>query len=794
MRYRLIIVFSVLAIWANAQQESLENENVKVVVHENGTISSLLFKQTGYKAEFLSGDYLGPSWYVQVDGKTLELPSRPMGEHEFRTYYDNLEMRLQYQLEGDRFLIVASITNNQKTPVQPDKIGLRLGVNTYMDKYPDWEDKLFPTLLRSEKSHFWGYFMSPLGKIVTVSSPDPIASWSHDYSISWGEPPYSFYGHRVNSANLDLVNRLPLPERHPQDLYQLKPGEKRIFRIYLDEVDGLENIGAAVNQVTQAPFIQIASTSGEVGKPMTFSILGNEKPIVELIEPNGTKLLLETNGTANDLYRYTVEAPQTVGLYTIRASSTNGKTSEATFYVRKPYSWYMDKAMKAVMDYPQKASVTHCESWYGFYTTYAGGKHLKGNAHIAPANGAFQEIFPLVIDPVSVVPQFDVWRIQNTSSMIGILVDRYELYGERTDLERCLKLSDVLLDAQASNGSYVARHNGKSVHYTSVIYIAKSLMELLDVLEPLKNENNSYKKKYDVLYESVEKAMDELVRNKTNIETEGQHTFEDGMISCSALQLGKFALMQTNSKKREKYQLVAAELLEQHRCLQQLVIPDARMRSGSLRFWEAQYDVVMANNFFNSPHGWSSWSTYAKYYLYLLTGDTVYLQRTFNGLDAAMQMIDLESGELRWAFMVNPFVEVTQIDRNIQGATPLDYPGKHYHALEHAHKRYIHGEDYVDMVSDWFFPNANDNDVHEHFKCLEEVALGKCYVAEKPDGTWLAYNCSVTQNGNTLTVTPSEAIVEKLHLNLTSAYTVNVKFAKNPMTKKAAKGMTWIGG
>ena len=34
----------------------------------------------------------------------------------------------------------------------------------------------------------------------------------------------------------------------------------------------------------------------------------------------------------------------------------------------------MQKAMQAVLDFPQKASRLHCEAWYGFFTTYSGGK------------------------------------------------------------------------------------------------------------------------------------------------------------------------------------------------------------------------------------------------------------------------------------------------------------------------------------------------------------------------------------------------------------------------------------
>jgi len=256
--------------------------------------------------------------------------------------------------------------------------------------------------------------------------------------------------------------------------------------------------------------------------------------------------------------------------------------------------------------------------------------------------------------------------------------------------------------------------------------------------------------------------------------------------------LAAFALMQDDKRERQKYQNIAQHMLEQHRSLEQLVIPDARMRSGSLRFWEAQYDVLMANNFFNSPHGWSSWTTYATYYLYLLTGRVDYLVRTFNGLDAAMQMIDLESGELKWAFMVNPFVEVVQMRENIVGATVYNVPGKHYNARENGHTEYIMGEGYVDMVSHWFFANSNDNDVHEHFKCLEEIAIDKAYIVELENGDFLTYNCTAVRDSDAIEVHPNEDLISKIHYNFKGTYRLLVQTEKASKTKEAASKMGWF--
>jgi hypothetical protein len=780
----LLIGFGILS--AFSQDSKLENNEWELCIDDLGNIKSIHYKESGNTFKFYNESFRGPSWYLNLEDTIIEPRSKQVARNRFETSIENVDLSLEYIDENGKLLIVARIVNNQNVPFQPNKLGLRLGVDTYMDHYPDWEEKVFPTLLRCESTHFWGYFMGTTGKILVIGSPDAIASWSHDYSKSWGTPPYQYNGHRITSVNLDLINELPLPKRHPQNLWQILPGETKTFRIYLEEVNSLNHINETVSEITQAPTIDIQHTTCTVNEKMDFSVLSDDYQSVNVCSPNGvcSPIMAESKDGGISFYSYTNTKIE--GLYTVRASGSNGKYSEACFYVRKPYGWYMQRAMQAVIDYPQKASTSHCESWYGFYTAFAGGKHFPNAKMIPEANDQFAKIFPIVFDINKFEPVAIKHRIQNVSSMIGILTDRYELFRDENDLRKALKLSDYLLQAQTPDGAYRAGNT----HYTSVIYIAKSLMELLDVIEPLR-EKPEYASYYQRIYSSVEKAMNELVINKSDIQTEGEQTFEDGMIACSALQLGQFALMQSDYSKRENYIEAATELLTQHQCLEQLIIPDARMRSSSLRFWEAQYDVMMDNNFFNSPHGWSSWSTYANYYLYLLTYDVKYLVRAFNGLDAAMQMINLE-GELRWAFAVNPYLKVTQINTNLEGATPLDFKGIHYHAKQYPNSTYVIGEQYVNMVSDWFFPNANDNDVHEHFKCLEEIALNKAYVAENPEGEIVCFNCSVSVHKDEIFIKPNESIIDRVHINIKPNTMVVVEFDTITKKKKIKEKGIWI--
>ena len=207
-----------------------------------------------------------------------------------------------------------------------------------------------------------------------------------------------------------------------------------------------------------------------------------------------------------------------------------------------------------------------------------------------------------------------------------------------------------------------------------------------------------------------------------------------------------------------------------HACLEQNMVPDGRMNGASLRFWEAQYDVMIRANFMNSPHGWSAWTAYAKYYLYLLTGKENYLLELLNLMGACVQLMDL-NGNLRWAFAADPQIcaEIMAPDhlkpikdgyKNIVASCPA-YRGKYIQK--------VFGEEYIDVISDWYrigdqlitggyetcpFIDKNnrcvtvdnqggacDNDVHEIFKCLEETVLKKAFFHECGDGRYICSSC-----------------------------------------------------
>lgn len=267
---------------------------------------------------------------------------------------------------------------------------------------------------------------------------------------------------------------------------------------------------------------------------------------------------------------------------------------------------------------------------------YFDNEYIKEKAY-----ECFNEIMPLMFDFSDCKPIVNPSRIQNTASLISLLVDIYETDNKKNlkYLQYASNFADFIMRAQDDTGAY---RNNKT-HYTCVIYIAKSMLELEEAEKGCNCDD--IKTKYDMHYGSVQRAVDELVLHLDNIDTEGELTLEDGMVSCSALQIAMFALT-LPEEKREKYINAAEYMMDIHKCLEQKLIPDCRMNGGSLRFWESQYDVMIKANMMNSPHGWSSWTAYAHYYLYLLTGKREHLTGLMNTLGACAQLVSFD-GKLR---------------------------------------------------------------------------------------------------------------------------------------------------
>ena len=785
--------------------------------HTGGQIQSLKTMIGGemYTIPMRTDDRGGFVW--NYNGRQIAMTAGETGEDgtitytgRSRTSSEDLSFTIRYSVDEQKQLVVtASVTNNKDTEQPVDKLSLNLGFNTYLESYPQYNDQLFPTLLRCEQTHMWGYLSTPSGRLMTVSTDAPVASYTLDYE--WG-------AHRIRTASLDMLQSGKLPERHPQDADHIGANETKTWNVYLkpvEDLNAIEDVKPTISNNTQLPMIdadRYTMAEGESSQITIYSQSPLKNGKVTLVAPDGTESALDAVDNGNGTYTCTFDAAdKDEGVYKLWAENEAGYKSEGMFSIRKSWSWYTQQARKAAVEAPQKGG-SHSEEFYGLYSAYIAKKYFPDDELDMAIDEKFEEIYPLMYDVTTDLPTSWENRIQNHSAMLGIFVDKFQSSGNWSDLESAVNLAEFLLTKQKANGGY---YNG-GTDYTSVIYPAKSIMELIHVEKELKDdasltedERAKWAERYDRHFASVTRAMDNLVRLDGHFETEGQQTFEDGANSCSATQLSEFALMfPAGSAEREKYTNAALKIINYHTSHQQSIIPDSRINGGTLRFWEAQYDVEMgltsgSPNMMNSPHGWSAWSIYALFNLYELTGDQQYLERGMNAMGSCAQLMSFD-GTLRWAFIADPYRETKLWVKDEEASHGDVIKGKHVDA--------VIGEEYVDMISYWWRAPKNtwvpgytgmggsvtqgaacDNDVHEIFKALGEVALTKAYVSQKEDGSFEAYNCSVEQKDGGLVITPSEDVVSNVSVQVNADTNVTVKFYDGDKSAAIAAGLpTWV--
>ena len=687
--------------------------------------------------------------------------------------FEGIECNIEEISADDIEVWNVTMTNASKEVFAPVKAGIRLGIDTYMDKYPEWLDKYFPTLLYCNPTHFHGYLQTPAGKMLGIVCTDPVASWSVDYNLAYEEPTgYWFYGHRISSVNIDLLNALPLPEHNPQDRWKLEPGQTMTWKIMLKEIDAPSEYEKHIHEMSGVPMIRMEQTSYTAGQEVSFDVFA-DKPKIKVTDGNGRKIIVKKKKVGDRwVVRCHLDKP---GLYDVEVCS-EGYVTDGKLSVRHSWEWIMRNARSAVLKHKQRAT-SHVESWYGYHTAFLAAKCFPDASIDFILVERFDHQMDMLYGEDCKEPLYYEWRIQNTASTIGMYVDKYEAYGDEEDLMAACRLADWLIRyAQWRDDAY--RNKWKTV-YTSVIYVAKSILELYEAeyrraehLVSSGADASFWTEAARRHYSSAKRAVDQLVASQGNFHTEGEITFEDGMISCSALQMGMLALMQRDDSLRQHYTEAMLTQLENHNCLTQLHVPDARRRGGTMRYWEAQYDVHMMPNMFNSPHGWSAWRAYATYYAYLLTGEEKWLLETWNAVGAFANLIDTRTGELRWAFVLDPYIRARQMHVPVDGIDPDSLDFGNPHPDMYPNRKYIFGEQYVPMVSSWQTRNSQDNDVHEVFKCLGETFLTNAFVVERASGEIQGYNCKVEKKDDILTVTSDEAQITGLHVNLRHDYRI----------------------
>jgi hypothetical protein len=760
----------------------LTGKDIRASLNADGTIRALeVMSVAGWEGvDFCSGPFAGPAW------AGVKMQSIEGAAVSFAGTVDGIRHSLQYRIEGSRLAILAGLRNERLSDYSPKAAQLVLGINCEMLSFPKWNDRYFPTLLRCEKSHFWGYFMTPHGRIMTVGSPDPVASYTMNYELSsWGDG-----GHLIYTCSLDLMHALPLPLRHPQNLVSLKAGEERNWKIYLQSVGSLEEVKPSLAASLSAPMIDADRYTLAAGESSALSIWAPRPVTVTIAAEDGTRTSLAVHSIGQGK-SVTAFAPRGgPGLYKLTVAQDDGHVSEACFTVRHPWSWYLRRAREASLIDKQYAS-SHLEQWLGLETQVLARRYLPEPSLDAQSDKRLKEILSLQWDLSTKRPTNipSIRLLSSTAQMAGLLAYRYSSDEDVYWIDLASGFADYAVSRQGPDGNYN--------NYTTVAYPVKSVMTVMAVEKTLVAKDARFAAAYDRHYDSAKKAMDFLVRSKDDLTTEGQNTFEDGMISCAGTQLGLFALLQKDPEERRRYAEAARLMLLAHRCQEQLVIPDSRMNGATLRFWEAQYDVLMGKslNMMDSPHGWSAWLIPGLWYQYLLTGQEEWLRKAMNAMGSCAQVIDSQTGHLRWAFVPDPYREVTMLEPD------PDRPGRGRRVDR------IIGEQYVPMIASFHYPehepvfgNGWDsgwtccNDVHEIFISLAEVALTTAYVLERPSGELVTWNCQAALGeGGAISVQPAEDIVSRVHVNLRGSRRVSATFANTGRLSVQVEEMEWIG-
>ncbi len=783
MNAKIIILSLLLAgcLHSLRAQEVLRSSNGdwEAEISNKGMIQSLKMNFGGDKLVSIpwhaSGEYAGPSF----SGTSLH--KKEAFTYASREVYP-MSYAIRYAEENGMFTLQLSLTNNSGVPqYASDKASLCLGINTVMANPDEYFSVFFPTMLRCEKTHLWGYFEAPDGHVLGIASPDPIASWHLNYIGN---------GHRIASASLDLLHELPLPPRHPQDLFYMAPYETKTWKLVLLPLTDIGEIPKAMAESISIPVIDMERTTASVGETVDIRVVSqaDETPKLTIIAPDGQQENIQLSHESDTDYHCELKAPQTAGTYKIQAEA-GGYCAEASLYVRKPWGWYLQQAGREAMRMEQKTAA-HREAWMGFFSAYWSQVYFPNQHMLEQTERNFEQFWNVMIDPKTgfYYTNKSTWhsRPQNTSWMVGVLIARYAATQKQEHLELAADWADRLIDDfQLPNGAYKG--------YTALTMGAKFIQELMWFESPLAKKSTYWKTRYEKHRRSVEAASRNILEVKDMGDTEGEATYEDTQAGSAWSLLAMHALTACDDNETAHFLNASLEVQKRHECLTQALVPDSRMRGGTLRWWEAQYDVLINRNMMNSPHGWTMRSQFGAMYLYLLTGDEYYLNLAFNAMASCSQAIDLMTGELRWAFVPDPYVKIQRFVQDYRKGGEGKYVNE------------VIGEQWLPMISDWWRVPENkvvwnkergwscDNDVHEHFRFLAEMFIPNAFVIERVDGSMRTWNCVAELKGEKIIVTPADTLVTRVHFNLQHAHEVEVTFTDNTESGLLGKGLNWFG-
>lgn len=221
-------------------------------------------------------------------------------------------------------------------------------------------------------------------------------------------------------------------------------------------------------------------------------------------------------------------------------------------------------------------------------------------------------------------PQYELFLIEE-------LIDYYKLTKEKEVLEEVYSLADHFIEDHIREGMIIY-HN---TDYTSVHAPCIAFIKLMKLSECTDEPTRA--KRY---YLTAKSICNHIYHRKDEFPTEGEKCTEDGSIACSALQLAYYCW---HVEYVPQYHKMAKEFIEIHRMLD-YTVPDARMYQSSIRFWETLYESSDFGPSYNCGHGWTIWTSEAKFYLGLLEKKQHYLIESYNGFISNMAKVEANGG------------------------------------------------------------------------------------------------------------------------------------------------------
>lgn len=689
------------------------------------------------------------------DGQLRPVSLNPSGTTPL-TFIANLipgvEVQVAYIIDPGHIKAVIKVTNHSDTSKEIPWLRFVTGIDCRMERYPQWKDKLFPTSLRYETTHFWALLGSPKRNYLAILSPQRMDSFKLYYN--------SEGGHRIHTIALDLINDIePRPGRFLPAVPLLEAKEHRLWEIYFTPLLSDAELPVAVIKFCKAPFVEWKRASGFPG----------EKLDLKVYAPMNNQIDIQLTGGIGETLPARISIPEICGEIQKQSGPVAGlelvksdkileyqvahllltlpegrpgipypvvvravdKEVTASAYILQPWDLYVHIASAAASKmYPPCA--THvCEAAMPVFSMILAEK-LSPSASRRASIGAFlqDELFRISFTPEG-KPLLRPDRIQNQSCAMDICRNFFLATGEKKWLDMAIQVARQFMSSQGPDGGF---YTPRGTHYTAVYYPAKSL---LDLVRELRRQTET---KYVTLSKEIEKvvriAVEDLYRRGENIETEGEQTYEDGMISCSALQQAAYSLFTGDNR----FALRALELMAEHRCLEWRS-PEAHIQGGSCRFWES-YWAIGWGNCMNTPHGWTTWTSFAHLYIYLATGELSHLFRAWDSAIATLQIIDAQTGTLRFCFTPDPTI------RPEWGKGPPQAGEQYLRCVPLSSDRLLEG----------------GGEVHEIIKFLGETFIQDCYLFFS-DNKWNALNAEISVSGQRVVVSPRTFLPGHIYIN-----------------------------